>query len=266
MPPDVAAAARLARDLVREGTQLAARMQGRVAVRDKGGTQGPVTEADLAVEKLILEGLRSADPVAAIVAEETASDVALPAHRLWCVDPIDGTREYAAGIPEWAVQIGLLIDGAPAAGACGLPDGTVYWGFPGGGAFRSADGPDEPVRATPCRDLAAAVLVRTRRRPGRRLADALRRLGITEHRRAGGCGFKAMMLLAQRAQIYLHAGGGTSWWDSAAPAAIVAAAGGDVRNARGEPLRYDVAFRHGDGLLFAVPGLLDLLHPRLANG
>ena len=247
----VRAEAEAARDLAREGARLAADLCGKVAVRDKGGGLGPVTEADLRVEKLLLDGLARAYPGDPVLAEETARQVALPAPRLWCVDPIDGTFEYAQAIPEWAVQVGIVVDGEPAAGAIGLPTGAVIWGWRGGGAF--VDG--TRVDLEPLDDPAAATAVHSRRHLSRKLKHALDRLGVAGRVPAGGVGFKAALILERRAHLYLHTGGGTTWWDSVAPAALLLAAGGTATDAAGGPLDYSADTRHGKGLMFAVPEL-----------
>ena len=131
--------AETARDLAREAIRLASGLQGRVAVRDKGGGHGPVTEADLAVEKLLLEKLALAFPRDPVLSEETRAEVHLPVRRIWCVDPIDGTREYVNGLEEYAVHVGLLEDGNPVAGAVALP-GCLIWGGRGGVRISAATG------------------------------------------------------------------------------------------------------------------------------
>lgn len=257
--------AETARRIVTEAAKLAARLQGTVAVRDKGGGQGPVTDADLAVEELIVAGLREAFPDDPILAEETVQDVELGAPRLWCVDPIDGTRAYGKGRDQYAIQIGLLVAGTPTAGAVALPaTGQAFWGWEGGGAFLDENGATRPVVLESCTDLAHVTLIHSRSHKSAALRDALARLGVAATREASSVGYKVCEMLLGRAQLYLHPGKGTQWWDSAGPGAVVRAAGGDVRNSRGEPLRYAETWAHRNGLLFAVPGLADVVARALA--
>lgn len=245
--------AETARDLARDGASLAARLQGRVAVRDKAGGRGPVTEADLAVEKLLLDGLAAAFPEDAVLSEETRTHVDLPARRLWCVDPIDGTREYVDGIHEYAVHVGLLEDGAPVAGAVALP-GCLIWGGRGGTWIEEVRG-SRAVVLEPMDDLARATVVHTRRHMTAPLREKLDALGAGRCVAAGGIGYKAAQILLGRAHLMIH-DRGTTWWDSVAPAALLLAAGGTATDARGEPLDYVRDVRHREGLLFAAPGLL----------
>lgn len=257
--------AETARRIATEAAELAARLQGTVAVRDKGGGQGPVTDADLAVEQQVVAGLRAAFPDDPILAEETVQDVELTAPRLWCVDPIDGTREYSEGLDQYAIQIGLLVAGTPTAGALALPGtGQVFWGWEDGGAFLGEDGATHPIELPRCPDLAHATLVHSRTHKSRALREAIARLGVGDRMEAGSVGYKVAQILLGRAHVYLHPGPATKWWDSAGPGAVLRAAGGDVRNSRGEPLRYAETWNHRHGLLFTGPGLADLVARALA--
>src|SRR5690348_7381183 len=75
----------------------------------------PVTEADLASERVIVEILRQAYPDIPVVSEETVPEngFSSPAARFWCVDPLDGTREFVAKNGEFAVLVGLIEHGRP---------------------------------------------------------------------------------------------------------------------------------------------------------
>lgn len=254
------------RHIARDAAELAASLQGNVAVRDKGGGQGPVTDADLAVEARIVAGLRAAFPRDPILAEETVQDVAIGAPRLWCVDPIDGTREYSEGLDQYAIQIGLLVDGTPTLGVLALPaTGQVFWGWEGGGAFVNENGAKRRIVLPRCDDLAHATLIHSRSHKSRKLRETIARLGIGATIEAGSVGYKVAQILLGRAHVYIHPGRATKWWDSAGPGAVLRAAGGDVRNSRGEPLRYAESWSHRFGLLFTAPGLADLVAARLAS-
>src|SRR5690606_30667819 len=93
--------------------------QGRIQAALKAGDD-PVTAADLAIDS----ALRSTLPRdgEGWLSEETADDGdRLSAERLWIVDPLDGTREFVEGIPEWCVSIGYVVDGEPVAGGILAP-------------------------------------------------------------------------------------------------------------------------------------------------
>ena len=117
-----------------------------------GGTQvdykgkeatDPVTEADLRVEEYLRGEISREFPDHGIVAEESAEAGVDDADFMWAVDPLDGTANFAAGVPLYAVSIGLLYKGAPVVGSLFLPstfagDG-VYHARVGGGAFVEGD-------------------------------------------------------------------------------------------------------------------------------
>ena len=100
---------------VREAGQLALSLFGKpIRTWTKGPSQSPVTEADIAADDLLRERLNAIDPAVAWLSEESADDPArLNARRVWVVDPIDGTRAYMGGLPDWAVSVALIEDGRP---------------------------------------------------------------------------------------------------------------------------------------------------------
>jgi len=99
----------------------------------------PVTEADLAVDAFLAERLKPLFPDAAWLSEETAdSDERLSRESVLIVDPIDGTRGFAAGDARWSVSIALVRKGRPVAGAIAAPAaGDRYLAAAGGGAWRN---------------------------------------------------------------------------------------------------------------------------------
>ena len=254
-------AAEIARDLVRQAGVLVAEMQDGVEVRDKGGSLGPVTDADLAAEKILLAGIRAAFPDDAILSEESHAEVDVAARRIWCIDPIDGTREYAKGLGEYACQAGLLIDGEPAAGALGIPaEGRVFWGWRGGGVFLD----DQPIEMQTIESIGDAIAIHSRSH-AEGTQELLTRLGVARSIAVGGCGYKISRLLLGDAHLYVHARRGTTWWDTVAPAALVLASNGHAGDARGQPLDYRTDIRHLHGLLFTAPGLGPQAATRLAK-
>ena len=83
----------------------------------KGEALSPVSDADIAVDVLLRERLTGDDAAIAWLSEESVDDPArLDARYVWIVDPIDGTRAYIAGLPDWAVSAALVENGRPVAG------------------------------------------------------------------------------------------------------------------------------------------------------
>lgn len=179
---------------------------------------------DREANRLILDMLREARPDDPILSEESADNPArLTSRRVWIVDPLDGTREFAEGREDWAVHIALAIDGAPAVGAVALPRR---------GITLSSDAPPPlPAAATPPRMLVS------RTRPSDLCAAVSQALPAATIG-MGSAGAKAMAVVLGEAEIYLHSGG-QHQWDNCAPAAVALAAGLHASRIDGTPLRYN---------------------------
>lgn len=197
-----------------------------LAIRARGLTGKALGDrGDREADDLIQARLRAARPEDFILSEETLDDRArCGASRVWIVDPLDGTRDYAEGLDDWAVHIGLAIDGRPVTGAVALP---VL------GRVHATD--DPPVTLPPLPDPMRVVVSRSR------APDVATQVGAAlraELIGMGSAGAKAMAVVDGRADIYLHEGGQFEW-DSCAPAAVALAAGLHASRIDGAPLVYN---------------------------
>ncbi|MEZ4571873.1 MAG: inositol monophosphatase family protein [Thermomicrobiales bacterium] len=142
--------------IAREAGLLLLEMQGQT--RDIGfkGQADLVTDADRASEALITDRLSIAFPDDGILGEESGySDLAATAERLWVVDPLDGTTNYAHGFPIYSVSIALVVDGTVEVGAVYMPPlDEMFAAERGQGAWLN-DGPASP---SDCDDVRNAVL------------------------------------------------------------------------------------------------------------
>lgn len=222
-------------------------------VRRSSGLTGHALgdRGDRLADDLIHRRLREARPDDCILSEEALDDQSrCAARRVWIVDPLDGTRDYADGLDDWAVHVGLAIDGRPAAGAVALPMlDRVY----------ATD--DAPTALPTPTDRLRVVVSRTRcpdiaTRVGAALGAAL--IGM------GSAGAKAMAVLDGRADIYLH-DGGQYQWDNCAPAAVALAAGLHASRIDGAPLRYNGADALLPDLLICRPELADVVLKAIAR-
>ncbi|NNL86836.1 MAG: 3'(2'),5'-bisphosphate nucleotidase CysQ [Myxococcales bacterium] len=120
----------------------------------------PVTQADLDADAAIRQILSAALPEDAILSEETAdSPERLKNRRVWIVDPMDGTREFSNGVPEFCTSIALVDDGEPVVAVIANPAAaTVVWAVRCGGAFRNG----ERVRVNEVRELDRARVIASR--------------------------------------------------------------------------------------------------------
>jgi 3'(2'), 5'-bisphosphate nucleotidase len=239
----------------------------RRAMKVEGKVDGsPVTDADLAADRVIGEGLKRLAPEVRALSEERVHE-AKPPYRgsFFLIDPLDGTKEFLAGRGEFTVNLALVTDGVPLLGLIGAPALGLLWrGLVGRGAERLSL--DDAGRAT-------AQPISTRRfpRPGepwvaavsRSHSDAKTEAFIDARpgavRERIGSAVKFGRLAEGAADIYPRLSP-TSEWDVAAGHALVTAAGGKVTDGDGRPLRF------GEGLeSFIVPGFIAWGDPTAAK-
>lgn len=229
--------------------QLAARLAdaaGRILLdlRVAGDLAGKVLgqAGDEAANAMLCRELRAARPDDAILSEEEKDNPArLASHRVWIVDPLDGTREYGEGRSDWAVHVALAIDGVASVGAVALPGlGLTLTS----GAPTALAPANEPLRMLVSRTRPAAEAVQVAERMGAELLAM------------GSAGAKAMAVVRGEADIYLHTGGQYEW-DNCAPVAVAQAAGLHVSRVDGSPLRYNNADTYLPDLLICRRELAD---------
>lgn len=230
----------LAADLARQAgsTILAVRARGFDILRKADSS--PVTEADHAAETLIVEGLRRAAPDIPVVAEEeiAAGHVPERADTFWLVDPLDGTKEFAGGLDDFAVCIGLVREGKAVLGAVGVPaHGELFGGIVGQGAWKRTSAGERRISARHVPEAGLDVIASRAHANDERLATYLAGRSVNSVRNVGSA-LKFCRVAEGLADLYPRFGT-TCEWDTAAPQAVLEAAGGAVRVIEtGESLRY----------------------------
>jgi 3'(2'), 5'-bisphosphate nucleotidase len=211
----------------------------------------PVTEADLASERVIVAMLTAAFPDIPVVSEETVPEAgfASPAARFWCVDPLDGTREFVAKNGEFAVLIALVEHGRPVLGVVHGPAvGLTYIAHgPGSARRREAGGEFAAIRARALGPEGIVVVHSRSHGNSRRLAEYFQGRPIAERRQCGSA-LKFGVLAAGDADLYPRFGT-TMEWDTAAGQAVLEAAGGHVFDLAGAPLAYSKPGLKNDGFV-----------------
>jgi 3'(2'), 5'-bisphosphate nucleotidase len=224
---------------------------------DTKADASPVTEADLAADRLIRALLAVTGDV--IVTEEAWTQAKVPSHgRVWIVDPLDGTRDFVAGSPDYVVQVALVVDGVPRVGVVCQPETMRTWrGVVDGLRSRceriDADGTvhrrvlhvDDGVPPAP-------RLVVSVSHPSAGIEALATQLHATVMPR-GSVGLKIGALVDGEADLYATDSKHIKVWDTAAPAAILAAAGGAMTAMSGTQLRYDSDLVHNEGVLAMTP-------------
>jgi myo-inositol-1(or 4)-monophosphatase len=185
-----------------------------------------VTDADVAIERSLVQRIAARYPTHGIIGEEQTRQ-GTDREYLWALDPLDGTSSFVAGLPMWGVSLGLLRDGLPYIGAIYLPMlDDCYWVGPSGVAYLN----DIPLHVTPRRDWESeswlAVTSNTHRRFTIDFIGKTRSLGCTAASFCYVARGSAIGAIVTRSAI----------WDIAAGIAILRAAGGDVVGLSGVPL------------------------------
>lgn len=193
----------------------ACRLLGLKALGDAG---------DKTANAFLMRALQELRPDDGLLSEESVDDTRrLEKSRVWVVDPLDGSREYGEERTDWAVHVGLAIDGRPEIGAVALP---------GLGKVLRTDRPI-PIAPPPAR----LRMVVSRTRPAKEATEVAERIGA-ELVPMGSAGAKTMAVVRGQADIYLHTGGQYEW-DSCAPAAVALAHGLHASRVDGSPLLYN---------------------------
>ncbi|MBC7280160.1 MAG: 3'(2'),5'-bisphosphate nucleotidase CysQ [Hoeflea sp.] len=227
----------------------------------KNEGRSPVSEADIAIDRLLYSMLLAARPDYGWLSEESEdTDKRLSHRRVFIIDPIDGTRAYVSGRPDWCVSIGLVEDGKPVTGVLAAPArGEIWHARAGGGAFRNGvrlqsghgDKPGAPLQ------VAVPDMVAKGMRPG---AEA------TLEKVSGGPSLALRVAaVAQGNMDGVFIRPRSSEWDLAAADAMLAETGHILVDEAGVRMVYNDP-DPSRGLLLAasraqVPGLLAMLEP-----
>lgn len=209
----------------------------------------PVTAADHEAEVILVEGLSKVAPGIPVVAEESVAAGKVPETEgeFFLVDPLDGTRAFIAGKPEFTINIGLIRNNRPVFGIIYAPaSGKFFATLSHQEAVEADIAPDtrgerladHAIRALCTRDPDPKALVAftSRSHAAKDTGEFLKRLPITETKKASSS-LKFCLIARGEADLYARLGA-TSEWDTAAGQAILTAAGGSVTTLDGAPLAY----------------------------
>jgi len=179
---------------------------------------------DATANQFLVHALQEQRPEDGLLSEESKdTEDRLAKSRVWIIDPVDGTREYGEERADWAVHVGLAIDGLATIGAVALPGANIV--------LRS-DRPT-PVPSAPKK----LRMVVSRTRPAHEASMVAERLDA-DLVPMGSAGAKAMAVIRGEADIYLHSGGQYEW-DNCAPVAVALAHGLHCSRIDGSPLVYN---------------------------
>ena len=221
---------------------------------DRKADESPVTEADRRGEALILKQLAERFPGVPVVSEEDASEVGTPdqiGSRFFLVDPLDGTKAFVRGDEHWTVNIGLIQDGRPVAGAVSAPAWDRTWFTTSGGARMRNIGDEEgdQIHVRPWPQTGAIALISHTMKP--ETADKLAAEYGFDLREPMDSSIKFCRIAEGAADIYPRHGT-TMEWDTAAGQAIANFSGCTVETLSGQPLPYNKPSLLNDSFLCKI--------------
>ena len=229
------------------------------------GGDGPVSAADMAVNELLISGLK--DNLAFkewdILSEETSKEKTFQQDNYkkdwcWILDPLDGTKDFLQGSENYAVHIALAYKQKPKIGIVLIPEKDELWfGIVGIGAwFENRDGSKNHFSFSDRLDISKLILVSSKNHQQSKLNNLLSTLCFGETKKIGSVGCKVASILRGEADVYISLSGKTSPkdWDMAAPHALIEAAGGMFSHADGKNLVYQETNYSQSGCLIASHG------------
>lgn len=202
----------------------------------------PVTVADKAASRLIVDGLNAAFKDDFVLSEEE-QDIPrerVETGRVWMIDPIDGTWGFIKKDGDFAVQIGLVEDGRPVLGVVMLPyHDLLYWGVKNEGAWlsRKSRQPERMLVSTNT-DFRQIDLAVSRNHRSPKINRIMKDFRLRSEIQRGSVGVKMGLIAERCSDLYIHLSPRTKFWDTCGPEIILEEAGGRVTDLFGEPICY----------------------------
>jgi len=208
------------------------------------GVDNPVTAADLEADRALKKLLHEPFPEYGWLSEETVdNDARLECRRVWIVDPLDGTKEFINGIPEFSVAIALVEDGVPVLGVTYNPiKREMYWAARGTGCHLNT----RRVRVTRTRTLKGATVLASRSETARGEWQVFH--GMLKVSPTGSVAYKLAMVAAGKGDATFTRSP-KSEWDIASGAALIMEAGGIITDIKGREIRFNQSSVKLEGLI-----------------
>lgn len=213
------------------------------------GDDSPVTEADLASNRIIAE--RLAKSGYHILSEEDKDEIGrLSEKRLWIVDPLDGTADFVGKTGEFTIMIALVEDKRPILGVINWPAGnTIYAAQKERGAFEYHDNKWKKITVRDTGELGQAEAIGSRTHLSDEEKKIIKKLGISNFTSIGSS-LKVCKIASGRADVYLTTTDMMKEWDSCASSCIISEAGGMMTDMNGNEITYNNKIvNHKNGIL-----------------
>lgn len=205
--------------------------------------ESPVTSADFAANDVVIQALKELTPDIPIMSEESeglrlSDREAWPEY--WLVDPLDGTQEFVAGRPDFAVNIALIQNNKPVLGVIHAPvTEEFYWAAKGEGAYKIKKGKQTKLEGNHIDPSKPHLVVAISRVQTLETITKYIKPGISlQFISLGSCALKSCLVAEGKADVYIRVGP-TGEWDTGAPQIIVEEAGGLIIDSEFEALSYN---------------------------
>ena len=229
------------------------------------GGDGPVSTADIAINQLLVSGLKEKFPFVKwdILSEESSKETKLENFKnnfdwKWILDPLDGTKDFLQGSENYAVHLALAYKRKPKIGIVLIPERDELWfGVMGKGAWsENHKGIKTSTSFSKRKEIGKLIHVSSKNHQEKLLQDLLEEIRFGQTKNIGSVGCKVATILRGESDVYISLSGKTSPkdWDMAAPHAVIEAAGGLFTHADGRSLNYENPNYSQRGCLIASHG------------
>lgn len=210
-------------------------------VRYKADEFDPVTQADTEADAFLRTIIARQFPGDEILSEEHEARPSSYEGRVWMVDPLDGTKDFIAGLDSFSVMIGLLVNHQPTLGVVYLPTlDELFYAEAGKGSYRVIDGQTHKNHVSSVSNSKDAIHVLRNNVSGevRALDELIKALPFKGHILEGTIGKKIGLVASGQADAFINTTNKACKWDTLAGHIILAEAGGVISDLEGNPLDY----------------------------
>lgn len=210
-------------------------------IEEKSAGQGPVTEADFAVDAHLRNFIENEFPDWPLISEESLPAKPLPSSqkRFWLLDPIDGTKQFIDGSSEWAIMLALIENENPIWGLIYQPtEKKGFWAAAGEGAWVTNGENFQRMQTRPESEFSESIIALSRSHPSPKIEALAKGAGILKTLRHGSVGLKFAKICEGDADFYLNFSGRCHSWDLAPGDLLLRESSGILSDLEGGRISY----------------------------